>query len=126
KSIDSTCIRLDQIVPAKLKRVDAKVMRNFIHVYLHGVAWLRRAMPTLWATRWLIGKETHTLEFISGQFVRHRLQCTRIIGGCYTVGAVVSAVEKRAKVHGGQRAGALDAGVDPHFNRMPSLGDLRH
>src|SRR5579875_1765700 len=95
-------------------------MRELIHMYLDGVARLRRAMPALGATRRLVGKDTHTLELVAGNFIGDSLQSTGIIGRRYAVGAIRAAIQKRAEMHSCNCAVALDTCLNPHFDGMAS------
>src|SRR5579883_1284171 len=94
QSIHGARIWLNQIVAAKFNRVHAEVVRDFIHVYFYSIARLRRSMTALWTTGRLIGEEAHALELIRGQLVCHRLQCARVIRGCYAVGTVSAAIQE--------------------------------
>src|SRR5579859_5721399 len=123
QTIDGTGVRLDQIVQAQSNRVDAEIMRDFIEMHLDRVAWLCRAVTTFGTTGWFIGKETHALELIAGQLIRHSLQDAGIIGRGHTIGAIRATTEKRAKVHGRQSPIAFDTSLDPHFDGMTSAVD---
>src|SRR5258706_5037615 len=126
QSIDGTRIGLDQIVLAKFKRIDAKIMRDLIQVYLHGIARLCRSMTALWTTWRLVGKKAHAFEFISRKFLCHSMKRTRVVSACYAIGTIGTAIKKRTKVHRRQCSIMADAGLDPHFDRMASSMDQKH
>src|SRR3990172_6014009 len=85
---------------------------------LQGEARLGCAMPPLWATRRLVGKNPDSFKLIGGKFVANRLERARVIDGRQPVAAVAAAIQERSKVHGLERAVVLDPGPDPHLDRM--------
>ncbi len=123
QAVDGTGVGFDKVTAAKLGGVETKVMGELVYVYFDSAAWLRCAVAALGAAWRLVGEEAHALKFIAGQLIRHRLEHAGVVGGCHAIRAVSPAIEEGTEMHGGERAILLDAGLDPHFDRVTPTVD---
>src|SRR5207247_5575485 len=94
--------------------------RDLVQVQLEGEARLRSAVAAL-GTAWrLVREHAAALEAIRRYVIRDRLQRAGVKRGCDAVRAVRAAVERGAKVHGGDAAVFRHAGAHPHETGVAS------
>src|SRR5712691_1743839 len=99
---------------AHRRGIETQLFGNLVEVNLQSITRLRRAMPALWSTRWLVGEDTQSFEFVTRHFVSHRLQRAGIERARDAIAAVSAAIKKRFEVHRGDRAVFLHPGLYVH------------
>src|SRR5262245_61588411 len=106
------------MLAANLNRIELQLLRNLVDLHFERITRLRRAVPTLWTTRWFICKSSQSLKLVARPVISNSLQRTRVESTRNSVAAVCPAIEIRFKMHRGDRAVVLHACLDLHQHRM--------
>ncbi len=106
------------ILAPHLRRIEFQVARDFVELHFESETRLRCTVSALGSARWLVRKDAHAFEFVRRDFVRHGLQRAGVICGRDAVRSVRAAVKNRFEMQCSDLPVALDAGLDPHQNRM--------
>src|SRR5262249_22489301 len=111
---------------AELRRIERERLGNLVELNLLAEAALRGAVAPLGSARRLVREDPAALKLICGNVIRDRLQGAGIESAGDAVRSVRAAVEHRLHVHPGDRAVALDAGLEMHQDRMAAAMAIEH
>src|SRR5579884_850715 len=111
-------IRFDGISGSHIRRVETKVLGNFVELALDGESRLHGAVTALWSAGRLVREDAATVKPVARHVVRQRIKGSGVVGRRNPVRAVRAAVESRSEVHGRDRSVLGDPGSDPHPDRV--------
>src|ERR1044072_4136391 len=109
-----------------LNRIEFELFRNLVEMNFQRVTRLRCAVPAFWTTRRLVRKGAQPLELVTRHVIRDRLQRARVERTRNSIASVCTAIEKRLKVHRGDRAIVLHTRLHTHQHRMPATMTVKH
>src|SRR5207245_11674526 len=89
-------------------------------------ARLRCAVPTLWTTRRLIGKNAQSLKAVMRDLISDRLQRPGVQDRGHAITAIPTAIHKCLKMERSDGTMALHPGTHPHQHRMASTVRIKH
>src|SRR5215211_7066913 len=105
---------------ANLNRIDAQLFGDLVEMNFEGVTRLRRTVTAFWTTRRFVGESAQALKLVSRHVISHGLQRAGVERARHAVTTVRAAIEKRLKVHRGDRPVVLHARFDFHQDWMAS------